>query len=103
MGSIIQLLKKKSAKKNYQDIIIEYLNNLNKSEAKVDTVAKNMKIAFFNCINDLVLNKNDELKYLILYFEEKYKKDLLRKYFNNYKNSILGAMNMNNINILNNR
>ena len=56
-----------------------------------------MKIAFFNCINDLVLNKNDELKYLILYFEEKHKKNLLGKYFNNWKNSILGAMNMNNI------
>ena len=56
-----------------------------------------MKIAFFNCINDLVLNKNDELKYLILYFEEKHKKNLLGKYFNNWKNSILGAMNINNI------
>ena len=31
-----------------------------------------MKTAFFSCMNDLVLSKNDELKYLILMIEEKF-------------------------------
>ena len=97
LGSIIQLLKKKSSKKNYQDILIQYLNSLNDSNTKIDIVTKNMKIAFFNCISDLVLNKNDELKYLILYFNEKYKKNNLEKYFNIWKKVVDGANNQNNI------
>jgi hypothetical protein len=40
-----------------------------------------MKIAFFNNINDLVLNKIDELKYLVLYLDEKNKKNIIWKYF----------------------
>ena len=97
LGSIIQLLKKKSSKKNYQDILIQYLNSLNDSNTKIDIVTKNMKIAFFNCISDLVLNKNDELKYLILYFNEKYKKNNFEKYFNIWKKVVDGANNQNNI------
>ena len=50
-------------------------------------------MAFFNCINDLVINKNDELKYLILYLEEKYKKKILGNYFSVWKNHVLGARN----------
>ena len=44
-----------------------------------------------------MLNKNDELKYLIIYFEEKYKKNILRKYFINWKKIISGAINKTNI------
>ena len=88
---MIQLLKKKSTKKNYQDILIQYLNKLNNSNSKIDVVAKKMKISFFNCISDLVLNKNDELKYLILYFEEKRKKNLVEKYYNVWKNIAISA------------
>ena len=88
---MIQLLKKKSTKKNYQDILIQYLNKLNNSNSKIDVLAKKMKISFFNCISDLVLNKNDELKYLILYFEEKRKKNLVEKYYNVWKNIAISA------------
>lgn len=88
---MIQLLKKKSTKKNYQDILIQYLNKLNNSNSKIDVMAKKMKISFFNCISDLVLNKNDELKYLILYFEEKRKKNLVEKYYNVWKNIAISA------------
>ena len=95
---MIQLLKKKSTKKNYQDILIQYLNKLNNSNSKIDVIAKKIKIAFFNCISDLVLNKNDELKYLILYFEEKHKKNLIEKYFKTWKNKVLSAKNEKHIN-----
>ena len=95
---MIQLLKKKSTKKNYQDILIQYLNKLNNSNSKIDVIAKKIKIAFFNCISDLVLNKNDELKYLILYFEEKHKKNLIEKYFKTWKNKVSSAKNEKQIN-----
>ena len=95
---MIQLLKKKSTKKNYQDILIQYLNKLNNSNSKIDVIAKKIKIAFFNCISDLVLNKNDELKYLILYFDEKHKKNLIEKYFKTWKNKVLSAKNEKHIN-----
>ena len=95
---MIQLLKKKSTKKNYQDILIQYLNKLNNSNSKIDVIAKKIKIAFFNCISDLVLNKNDELKYLILYFEEKHKKNLIENYFKIWKNKVLSAKNEKHIN-----
>ena len=95
---MIQLLKKKSTKKNYQDILIQYLNKLNNSNSKIDVIAKKIKIAFFNCISDLVLNKNEELKYLILYFEEKHKKNLIEKYFKTWKNKVLSAKNEKHIN-----
>ena len=81
MCIIVQILRKKRIKKNYQEILIEYLNNLNNSNSKIDFVAKEIKTAFFSCLNDLVLNKNDELKYLILMLEEKYKKIEREKYF----------------------
>ena len=98
MGTIIQLLKKKSTKKNYQDILIQYLNKLNNSNSKIDVIAKKIKIAFFNSISDLVLNKNDELKYLILYFDEKHKKNLIEKYFNIWKKKVLSAKNSKHFN-----
>ena len=65
--------------------MIEYLNSLNNSNSKIDLVTKEMKTAFFSCMNDLVLNKNDELKYLILMIEEKYKKIEKENYFNLWK------------------
>ena len=97
MGSIIQLLKEKNDNKNYHDILIQYLICLNKSNSKIDIVAKKIKNDFYKNINDLVLNKNDELKYLILYFEEKYKKHLIKKNFCYWKKIILGAKYNNNI------
>ena len=95
---MIQLLKKKSTKKNYQDILIQYINKLNNSNSKINEIAKKIKIAFFNNISDLVLNKNDELKYLILYFEEKYKKNLIEKNFNLWKKKVLSAKKEKHIN-----
>ena len=71
---------------------------MNNSNSKIDVIAKKIKIAFFNCISDLVLNKNDELKYLILYFEEKHKKNLIEKYFKTWKNKVLSAKNEKHIN-----
>ena len=56
-----------------------------------------MKIAFFNNINDLVLNKNDELKYLILYLDEKNKKNIITKYLNIWKITAFGSLNQNNL------
>ena len=75
------MIKKKTKKKNYQGILIEYLNNLNNSNSKIEIVAKEIISAFFKSLNGLVLNKNDELKYLIVILEEK-----LRNY---QKNKIL--------------
>ena len=97
MGSIIQLLKEKNVKKNYRDILIQYLNCLNNSNSKIDIVAKKIKNDFYKNMNDLVLNKNDELKYLILYFEEKYKKKLIKNYFIRWKKNFLGAKSNKNI------
>ena len=77
--------------------MIQYLNILNNSNSKKDIVTKNMKIAFFNNINDLVLNKIDELKYLVLYLDEKNKKKIIGKYFNFWKNIVLSAVNTKNI------
>ena len=77
--------------------MIQYLNILNNSNSKKDIVTKNMKIAFFNNINDLVLNKIDELKYLVLYLDEKNKKKIIGKYFNIWKNTFLSAVNTKNI------
>ena len=56
-----------------------------------------MKIAFFNNINDLVLNKIDELKYLVLYLDEKNKKNIIGKYFIIWKKNTLSAINKNDI------
>ena len=95
LGSFLQLLKQKNVKKNYQDILIQYLNSLKNSNLIIDNVAKNIKNAFFNCVNDLVLNKSDELKYIIIYLDEKYKKKKKEKYFNIWKNTTLGASNNN--------
>ena len=97
MGSIIQLLKEKNGNKNYHDILIQYLNCLNNSNSKIDIVAKKIKNDFFKNMNDLVLNRNDELKYLILYFEEKYKIHIIKKYFCYWNKIILGAKSNNNI------
>lgn len=59
-----------------------------------------MKTAFFSCMNDLVLSKNDELKYLILMIEEKYKKIEKENYFNMWKKFIINMKNIENKNNL---
>ena len=78
--------------------MIEYLNSLNNSNSKIDLVTKEMKTAFFSCMNDLVLNKNDELKYLILMIEEKYKKIEKENYFNIWKEFNINMKNIKNKN-----
>ena len=57
-----------------------------------------MKTAFFSCMNDLVLSKNDELKYLILMIEEKYKKIEKENYFNIWKKFNINMKNNENKN-----
>ena len=98
LSNIIQIVRRKRLKKNYQEILIEYLNNINNSDSKINFVTKEIKIAFFSCMNDLVLNKNDELKYLILMIEEKNKKNKKENYFNIWKNNKIAQKDKNDIN-----
>ena len=56
-----------------------------------------MKTAFFNNMSDLILNKKDELKYLILYLDEKYKRDIIFRYLNIWKKNIFGGKIKENI------
>ena len=56
-----------------------------------------MKTAFFNNMSDLILNKKDELKYLILYLDEKYKRDKIFRYLNIWKKNIFGGKIKENI------
>ena len=94
----MQILRKKRTKKNYQEILIEYLNSINNSNSKIDIVTKEMKTAFFSCMNDLVLSKNDELKYLILMIDEKYQKLEKENYFNIWKKFNINMKNIENKN-----
>ena len=66
LGTLIPFVTKKRQKKNYQEILSEYLNHLSSAGNKLNSVSKEMKSQFFMDMNDMVLNKNDELKYLIL-------------------------------------
>ena len=68
---------------------MEYLNHLSNTGDKLNVVSKEMKTKFFSGMNDMVLNKNDELKYLILMREEVLKHKLKILYFHKWKNRAL--------------
>ena len=65
---------------------MEYLNHLSTSENKLNSISKGMKAQFFSNMNDLALNKHDELKFLILMREELFKYKLKMYVFNKWKN-----------------
>ena len=85
LGTLIPFVTKKRKKKNYQEILSEYLNYLSTAGNKLNSVSKEMKTQFFMIMNDMALNKNDELKYLILMREEYLKYKLKIYYFHKWK------------------
>ena len=86
---MIPFVTKKRKKKNYQEILSEYLNHLASAGNKLNSVSKEMKSQFFMNMNDMILNKNDELKYLILMREEFYKYKLKMYYFRKWRSRAL--------------
>ena len=78
-------MTKKRKKKNYQEILSEYLNHLSNAGNKLNSVSKEMKSQFFMNMNDMILNKTDELKYLILMREEFFKYKLKLYFFRKWK------------------
>ena len=124
----LSTLSKKRKKKNYQEILYEYLKMLLSSKNILKLISKEIKANFFKNMNDVMVNKHDELKYLILtkenyrnykiksnYFQkwkklsgidnsikEMYEFDINNKiYYNLYKsmNSLSGYPKLNTINI----
>ena len=89
LGTLIPFVTKRRKKKNYQEILSEYLNHLASAGNKLNSVSKEMKSQFFMNMNDMILNKNDELKYLILMREEFYKYKLKIYYFRKWKSLAL--------------
>ena len=89
LGTLIPFVTKKRQKKNYQEILSEYLNHLSSAGNKLNSVSKEMKSQFFMDMNDMILNKNDELKYLILMREEYYKFKLKIYFFRKWKSRAL--------------
>ena len=85
MGTLIPFVTKKRKKKNYQEILSEYLNHLSSAGNKLKSVSKEMKAQFFMNMNEMAINKNDELKYLILMREEFFKYKLKLYYFLKWK------------------
>ena len=82
-------MTKKRKKKNYQEILSEYLNHLSSAGNKLNSVSKEMKTQFFMNMNEMAVNKNDELKYLILMREEFFKYKLKLYYFRKWKSRAL--------------
>ena len=66
--------KKKKDKKNYQDILYDYLKILLSSKNLLKLISREIKARFFMNMNDNMLNKNNELKYFILIIKLKYYK-----------------------------
>ena len=64
--------KNKKDKKNYQDILYDYLKILLSSKNLLKLISREIKARFFMNMNDNMLNKNNELKYFIL-MKENYK------------------------------
>ena len=89
LGTLIPFVTKRRKKKNYQEILSEYLNHLASAGNKLNSVSKEMKSQFFMNMNDMILNKNDELKYLILMREEFYKYKLKIYFFRKWKSLAL--------------
>ena len=89
LGTLIPFVTKKRKKKNYQEILSEYLNYLSSSGNKLSSISKEMKAQFFMNMNEVAVNKNDELKYLILMREEFYKYKLKIYYFLKWKCKVL--------------
>ena len=85
LGTLIPFVTKKRKKKNYQEILSEYLNYLSSSGNKLSSISKEMKAQFFMNMNETAVNKNDELKFLILMREEFYKYKLKIYYFLKWK------------------
>ena len=89
MGTLIPFVTKKRQKKNYQEILSEYLNHLSSAGNKLNSVSKEMKAQFFMNMNEMALNKNDELKYLILMREEYFKYKLKMYFFHKWRSRAL--------------
>ena len=98
---------------------MEYLNHLSSTDNKLNSISREMKALFFSKMNEIALNKNDELKYLILMREERYKAYLKFYFFKKWKYRALynqdlidmdepffpninNGLNNNNINNINN-
>ena len=56
LGALIPMITKKREKKNYQEILNEYLNYLGTSQNKLNAISKEMKLNFFQNINEEELN-----------------------------------------------
>jgi len=81
--------KKKSEQINYQDILYEYFKMLLSSKNILRLVSKEIKTKFFMNMNDIMVNKHDELKYLVLMKENFRKYKLKTNYFLRWKKSAL--------------
>ena len=80
--------KKKKDKKNYQDILYDYLKMLLSSKNLLKLISREIKARFFMNMNDNMLNKNNELKYFILMKENYRKYKIKTNYFQRWKKSI---------------
>jgi hypothetical protein len=58
----LSTLSKKRKKKNYQEILYEYLKMLLSSKNILKLISKEIKANFFKNMNDVMVNKHDELK-----------------------------------------
>ena len=80
--------KKKKDKKNYQDILYDYLKMLLSSKNLLKLISREIKARFFMNMNDNMLNKNNELKYFILMKENYRKYKIKTNYFQRWKKTI---------------
>ena len=83
--------KKKKDKRNYQDILYDYLKMLLSSQNLLKLISKEIKARFFMNMNDTTVNNNDELKYFILMKENYRKYKIKTNFFQRWKR----ALNLN--------
>ena len=81
----LSTLSKKRKKKNYQEILYEYLKMLLSSKNILKLISKEIKANFFKNMNDVMVNKHDELKYLILTKENYRNYKIKSNYFQKWK------------------
>ena len=81
----LSTLSKKRKKKNYQEILYEYLKMLLSSKNILKLISKEIKATFFKNMNDVMVNKHDELKYLILTKENNRNYKIKSNYFQKWK------------------